>query len=53
VNPYLRNPDDFDANPDDLLPMDGFEDEESDGIETTMEVELLLARVQATRYAGA
>jgi hypothetical protein len=53
VNPYLRNPADFDANPEDLLPMDEFEDEESDGIETTMEVELLLVRAQAMRHAGA
>jgi hypothetical protein len=49
----LRNPDDFDADPDDLLPMDEFEDEESDGIETTVEVELLLARAQAMRHADA
>jgi hypothetical protein len=49
----LRNPGGFDANPDDLLRMDEFEDEESDGIETTVEVELLLARTQAMRHAGA
>jgi hypothetical protein len=52
VNDYLSNSDDFDAD-DDLPPMDEIEYEESDSVETALEVELLLAGVQGTRFAGA
>jgi hypothetical protein len=52
VNDYLSNPDDFDAD-DDLPPMDEFEYEESDSVETALELDLLLGRAQATRFAGA
>jgi hypothetical protein len=52
VNDYLSNPDDFDAD-DDLPPMDEFEYEEFDGVETAVELDLLLGRAQATRFADA
>ena len=38
---------------DGLASMDKIEYEESDGVETAVELELLLARVQATRFSGA
>ena len=41
-----------DLEPDDLVPLDEIENDESDGIETAVEMELLLARMQATRFAG-
>ena len=47
MNDYPSNPDDFDADADDLSPIDETEFEESDGMETALEVEQLLARVQA------
>jgi hypothetical protein len=55
VNRDLTNRDDFDVNADadDLAPMGEIEYEESDGIETDVEVELLLARMQATRFSDA
>jgi hypothetical protein len=52
VNDYLSNPDDFDADAD-LPPMDDVEYEESDGVETAVELDLLLGRAQATRFADA
>jgi hypothetical protein len=53
VNRDLTNLDDFDVNADDLAPMGEIEYEESDGVETDVEVELLLARMQATRFSDA
>jgi hypothetical protein len=50
VNGHSRNRDDFDADADDLGPMGEIEYEESDGAETAVEVELLLARMQTTRF---
>jgi len=38
------------ADADDLAPADDFEYEESDGVDTTVEVELLVARIQGTRF---
>jgi len=52
VNHHLMHPNEFDANADDLAPMDEVEYEESDGVEIAVELELLLARVQATRFSG-
>jgi hypothetical protein len=52
MNDYSSNPDEFDADADDL-PIDETEFEESDGMETALEVELLLTRMQGTRFAGA
>jgi hypothetical protein len=45
--------DELDAYADDLVPMDEIEYEESDDVDTTVELELLLARVQGSRFAGA
>ena len=45
------DPDKVDANTDALAPVDEIEDEESDGV--AAELELLMARVQATRFSGA
>ena len=53
MNRHLTNRDDFDADADDLAPMGEIEYEESDGVETAVEVELLLARMQATRFSDA
>ncbi|MDB5866395.1 MAG: hypothetical protein JWO70_4201 [Betaproteobacteria bacterium] len=50
---HSMNLDDFDADADDLAPMGEIEYEESEGAETAVEVELLLARMQATRFPGA
>lgn len=50
MNGHSRNRDDFDADADDLGPMGEIEYEESDGAETAVEVELLLARMQTTRF---
>jgi len=44
--------DELDADFDDLAPMDEIEFEESDDVETAMEVEQLLSRLQATRFSG-
>lgn len=52
MNPYLMHPDELDPDADDLV-MDEIEYEESVGGEIAVEVELLLARVQATRFSGA
>ena len=53
VNHQMMHLDELDADADDLAPMDQIEYEESDGVETAVEVELLLARVQASRFSGA
>ena len=53
VNHQMMHPDELDADDDDLAPMDEIEYEEPDGVEIAAEVELLLARVQATRFSGA
>jgi hypothetical protein len=42
---------DLDADIDDLAPMDEIEFEESDDVETAMEVERFLSRLQATRFS--
>ena len=52
VNYHLMHPNKLDANADDLAPMDEVEYEESDGVEIAVELELLLARVQAARFSG-
>jgi len=44
--------DEGDADADDLAPADDFEYEESDGVDTTVEVELLVARIQGTRFSS-
>ena len=53
MNDSSSNADDFDAYADDLLSIGEIEYEESDGVETNLEVELLLGRVHANRFAGA
>jgi hypothetical protein len=53
VNHHLSNPDELDAQADDLEPMGEIEYEEEDGIDTDVEVEMLVARMQATRFFGA
>lgn len=53
MNDYLSNRDDFDADADDLALMDDVEYEEPDGVETALELDLLLGRAQATRFADA
>jgi hypothetical protein len=44
---------DADADGDDLGPIDEIEYEESDDVDTALEVELLLGRMEATRYSEA
>ena len=44
--------DELDADIDDLAPMDEIEFEESDDVETAMEVEQFLSGLQAKRFAG-
>jgi len=53
VNHHLMHPDEPDTDAHDLAPMDEIEYEESDDVETAVEVELLLARVHATRFSDA
>jgi hypothetical protein len=57
VNDHLTNPDVFDADAGidayDPAPGDELEYEEADGVETDVEVEMLVARMQATRFSGA
>ena len=53
MNHHLMQPDELDVDADDLRPIGEIEYEESDGVETDVEVELLLARMQATRFSGA
>jgi len=53
VNHHVMHPDELDADPDVLAPMDEIEYEESDGVEIAAEVELLRVRVQAARFSGA
>jgi hypothetical protein len=52
VNHHLKHPDEFDADVDDQAPMDEIEYEEYGGVDTAVEVELLVARMQATRFWG-
>jgi hypothetical protein len=47
------DPDELDVDADDLAPMGEIEFEEPDGVETDLEVELLLGRMQATRFSDA
>jgi hypothetical protein len=47
------HPDELDADADGPAPMDEIGYEESDGVEIAVEVELLRARVWATRFSGA
>jgi hypothetical protein len=49
VNHHLTDADEFDANVDDVA-MDEIEYEESCGVDTAVEVELFVARMQATRF---
>ena len=49
MNRHLMHPEELDASGDDLARIDEIEYEEADGVETALEIELLLARVQATR----
>ena len=51
MNHYSMHPHELDVDADDLAPMDEIEYEESDGVETAVEVELLLARMQASRFS--
>jgi hypothetical protein len=46
------HPDELDVDADDLAPMGEIEYEESDGLDTAVEVELLVARMHATRFSG-
>ena len=52
VNHPVIHPDEPDADADGLAPMDEIEYEESDVVDIAAELELLLARVQATRFSG-
>ena len=45
--------DELDDDVEDLAPMGEIEYEESDGVETDVEVELFLTRMQATRFSDA
>ena len=53
MNRHLMDPDELDVevDADDVAPMSEIEYEELDGVETALEVELLLARMQATRFS--
>jgi len=51
VNHPVIHPDEPDAD-DGLAPIDEIEYEESDVVDIAAELELLLARVQATRFSG-
>ena len=53
MNHHSMHPDELDVDADDLGPMGEIEYEESDGVETALEVGLLLARMQGTRFSGA
>jgi hypothetical protein len=48
-----RADDELDVDAEDLTPMGDIEYEESDGVETDVEVELFLTRMQATRFSDA
>ena len=52
VNRHLMRPDEFDAAAGDPASMDEIEYGESGDVDTAVEVELLMARIQATRFAG-
>jgi hypothetical protein len=52
VNHHLMHPDEFDAAAGDPAPMDEIEYDESGDVDTTVEVELLLARMRAARFCG-
>ena len=52
MNHHLILPDEFDANADDLAPMDEIEYEESCGVDTAVEVHRFVARMQGTRFWG-
>ena len=52
MNHPVMHSDEPDADTDGLVPMDGIEYEESDIVDIAAELELLLARVQATRFSG-
>jgi hypothetical protein len=52
MNHHLMHPDDFDAAARDLAPRDEIEYDESGDVDTTVEVELLLARMRAARFCG-
>ena len=53
MNHQLMCADELDADADDLASGDEIEYEESDDVETAVEVGLLLARMQATRFSDA
>lgn len=53
MNHPVIHPDEPDADDDGLAPVDEIEYEESNAVEIAAELELLLARVQATRFSGA
>ena len=50
MNHHSMITEEHEADADDLAPADDFEYEESDGVDTTVEVELLVARIQGTRF---
>ena len=53
MNHQMMHPDELDADADDLANLEEIEYEESDGIETAVEVEQLLAQVRAARFSDA
>ena len=50
MNHHSMHSDEFDAGFDDLAPTGETEYEESGGVDTAVEVELLVARTQTTRF---
>ena len=52
MNHPVIHPDEPGADADGLVPVDEIEYEESDVVDIAAELELLLARVQATRFSG-
>ena len=52
MNHPVIHPDEPDADTGGLVPVDEIEYEESDVVDIAAELELLLARVQATRFSG-
>ena len=50
VNHHLADSDEFDADANDLAPMDEIEYEESCGVDTAVEVDRFVTRMQGTRF---
>jgi hypothetical protein len=49
---HLMHPDEFDAAASDMAPMDEIEYGEPGDVDTAVEVDLLMARIRATRFWG-